>query len=119
MTENQREYWHAIVTPTLKKRQEGWTETVIIDKDRDWMEQRILGPRRLGTPITLRGRTFDWPDVEQLKITVSEHSATDWYPRIEQEWRQSSVSLLSWSIRSRELPAARLLGQSGTCWGIW
>jgi predicted nucleotide-binding protein len=84
-------YWHVIVVPTNKKRAEGWSEAIALDKDRAWVEDRILAPRRRGESFALRGRTFDWADVEQLKITVSETPATAEIPRIEAEWRNSNV----------------------------
>ncbi|HET6999555.1 MAG TPA: nucleotide-binding protein [Solirubrobacterales bacterium] len=91
MDETEREYWHVIVVPTRQKIQQGFGETVAVDKDRAWIEKRILGPRRLGESITVRGKTFGWDDIQQLRITVSRHPATDWYPQIEQEWRQSAI----------------------------
>ena len=84
-------YWHVIVVPTNKKRQEGSSEAVAIDKDRAWVETRILEPRRRGESFALRGRTFDWSDVGQLKITVSQSPAAEEIPRIEAKWRASRV----------------------------
>jgi len=87
-------YWHVIVVPTNKKRKEGWSEAVAIDKDRSWVETRILEPRRRGKSFALRGRTFDWSDIEQLKITASDAPAAEAIPRIEAEWRNSSVVVM-------------------------
>ena len=84
-------YWHVIVVPTHKKRKEGWREAVAIDKDRDWVETRILAPRRRGESFALKGMTFNWSDVEQVKITVSESPAAEAIPRIEAERRNSPV----------------------------
>jgi predicted nucleotide-binding protein len=99
-------YWHVIVVPTNKKRKEGWSEAVILDKDRAWVESRILEPRRRGLAFALKGTTFDWADVERLKITVSETPATTEIPRIEAEWRNSSVVVVGadpeWSAANEQ-----------------
>lgn len=84
-------FWHVIVVPVNAKRKEGWREAIATDKNRAWVEQRVLGPRRRGESIAIGGRIFDWADVEQLKITNSDESAADAIPRIEAEWAQSGA----------------------------
>jgi hypothetical protein len=61
-----------IVSPTQAKREQGWDDGVALDKDREWVERRILEPRRRGEPVAIRGRIYEWSDVEQLRITASE-----------------------------------------------
>ena len=99
-------YWHVIVVPTNKRRKEGWSETVALDKDRAWVEARILEPRRRGLSFALKGATFDWTDVERVKITVSETPATAEIPRIEAEWRNSPVVVMGadseWSAANEQ-----------------
>jgi predicted nucleotide-binding protein len=47
---------------------------VILDQDRDWIERRILEPRRRGAPITIEGRHLDWAAIKRVSISRAERS---------------------------------------------
>lgn len=63
-------YWHVRVSPVGSERESD--DAVVVDRDRDWVERRILEKRRAGEPIALEGRVFEWHEVGQLKISVSD-----------------------------------------------
>lgn len=84
-------FWHAVISPTNAKRQEGWDDAVVLDKDREWIETRILEPRRRGQAVSLSGRTYEWSEVERLKITVSEEPSDNLIARLKVKDAQSDV----------------------------
>ena len=84
-------FWHVIVSPTNDKRQQGWEDAVVLDKDREWIERRILEPRRRGEPVSLSGRTYEWGDVERLRITTSTQPSEQLIARHKQEDANSGV----------------------------
>jgi predicted nucleotide-binding protein len=43
--------------------------TVAVDKEADWIEQNIAGPRRRGESIFISGRTFTWDEIDRISIT--------------------------------------------------
>jgi predicted nucleotide-binding protein len=64
-------FWHVIVSVA------GQEDTVVLDRTRDWVEERVLGPRRRGEPVALSGRTLEWDDVERIRITVSQERSDE------------------------------------------
>lgn len=83
-------YWHVIVSSGDQRRD----DTVVVDKTRDWVEDRVLAPRRRGDPIALSGRTLTWDNVERIRITVSDKPSDSLIGEIEAEDRASSVAML-------------------------
>ena len=69
MTEPAAEYWHVRIEA---KKGSGKAKVFATDKSRDWIEERILAPRRRGAPIALQGRELIWPEIEHVWISVSE-----------------------------------------------
>lgn len=55
------EYWHVVVE--AKSAPIG-SEIAVVDQTREWIESRILEPRRRGHPITIQGRELPWTDIE-------------------------------------------------------
>lgn len=83
-------YWHVIVSSGDRQRH----DTVVVDKTRDWVEDRVLAPRRRGDPIALSGRTLTWDEVERIRITVSDKPSDALIEEIEAEDRASPMAVL-------------------------
>jgi hypothetical protein len=83
------DYWHVIVS--TGKRQD---DAVVVDKTRDWVEDRVLAPRRSGDPIALSGRTLTWDEVERIRITVSDKPSDALIEDIKVEDRASEIAVL-------------------------
>lgn len=85
------EHWHVAIEPTAAKRDAGAHDAVAVDKDRDWIERRILEPRRRGETIALSGQTFTWDEVGRLRISVSSQPSKAIIERLKIEDRNSEV----------------------------
>lgn len=73
----QREYWHVRVSVKDPYRKASGTSTqTVVDQDREWIEERILEPRRRGQPFTINGQQFAWPDIESVSISVSDEPSS-------------------------------------------
>jgi hypothetical protein len=68
------EFWHVIVSP--KQPTGGKTrrrdDVVAVDKTREWIEDRILEPRRQGRASAVSGHTMEWDEIERIRITISD-----------------------------------------------
>jgi hypothetical protein len=94
MTHQGQQFWHVIITEKASGRARRRDDTVAVDKDREWIERRILGPRQLGEPIAVAGRTFEWDEIERVRITVSDVPSATLIEQIKERDRQSSVAVL-------------------------
>ena len=95
MTTSSQEFWHAIVSPKQNKRRgTSRDDAVVVDKDRAWIERRILEPRRLGDPIAVAGQTLEWSDIDRVRITVSDVPSEILIERLKARDRESSVAFL-------------------------
>jgi len=83
-------YWHVIVSSGNQRRD----DAVVVDKTRDWVEDRVLAPRRLGDPIALSGRTLAWEEIERVRITVSDKPSDVLIEEIKAEDRASQIAML-------------------------
>jgi predicted nucleotide-binding protein len=117
------EFWHVIVSPKHvggpKARRRD--DAVAVDKDRDWIEERILEPRRESRPIAVAGQTFAWDDIERVRITVSDEPSTAIIQQLQAEDRASSVTVLGgpgykWraAARARDVTDDLIVGPPGT-----
>lgn len=84
------QYWNVIVT----SREQGARDAVAVDKDRAWIDRRILAPRRAGSPIALDGHTFQWQDIERIRVTVSDRPSAERVEQIEAEDRASPIAMI-------------------------
>ncbi|MGO9976043.1 MAG: TIR domain-containing protein [Solirubrobacteraceae bacterium] len=119
----QPEFWHVIVSP----KQVGGAkarirdDAVVVDKTRDWIEERILEPRRQGVAIAVAGNTLDWDDVQRVRISVSDESSDALIPRIKAKDRAASVSVVGgpgykWraAAGARDMTDELIVGPPGT-----
>lgn len=83
-------FWHVIVSSGNQRRD----DAVVVDKTRDWVEDRVLAPRRLGDPIALSGRTLTWEEIERVRITVSDEPSDVLIEEIKAEDRASQIAML-------------------------
>jgi predicted nucleotide-binding protein len=86
----QTEYWHVRVEakgadPKLFDR------LVVLDQDRDWIERRILQPRRQGAPITVEGRELDWQEIKSVRVAWAQEPSRETILRLEAEDGASPV----------------------------
>jgi hypothetical protein len=94
MADNQQdEYWHVRIevkgaNPKKPDR------LVVVDKNRAWVEDRILSPRRQGSPITVLGRHLEWSDITAVRISHSPQSATDIANMLKREDERSPVMVV-------------------------
>jgi len=89
-----KRYWHVLVTPTNAKREDGSKGVAVVDKDEQWVEQHILDRRRRGEPISVGGRTFEWPEIVRLRITASELPSEEIIQQLKAEDRNSTVAVV-------------------------
>lgn len=101
------QYWHVIVTPSVEKRKEDSEDALALDKDREWVESRVLAKRRAGEPITIGGRVFEWDEVSRIRITVSEVSTARLIEQLKVEDRNANVLNLAGSNQRRAADRAR------------
>lgn len=106
---NDAEYWHVRITATPTRGRGGRAdEVVVVDKDRAWVDARILEPRRQNTPIAISGRQFDWSEIESVRISVSQVPSAKLVARIQAEDRASPVVMIggpSYEWRAAEAAA--------------
>lgn len=62
------EYWHLRVFVKAGSK----AGITVLDQTQDWIEKRVLVPRRMGTPITINGREITWAEIASVSINVSE-----------------------------------------------
>ena len=73
MEASQREHWHVRVqVKDPRGKASSASEVVVVDRDRAWVDARVLEPRRRNQPITLSGRELKWSEIESVWISVSE-----------------------------------------------
>ena len=97
------EYWHVVVEA---KHAPPGSEIVVVDQTREWIEARILEPRRRGQPITIQGRELSWSDIERIRISMSSVPAVEIVAQIKAEDEMSSVAMIGgpsykWQAASR------------------
>jgi len=85
------EYWHVRVET---RGDIGEAEVLAVDRSREWVESRVLAPRRAGEPITIRGRELPWSDIQHVYITRSTTPIASFIPQIQREDAESSVLML-------------------------
>jgi len=82
-------YFHVRLTPTGQKKLSG--DELALDLSQEQLEERFLAPRREGRPITVRGRTYEWDDIERIAVNETEESSEELLPRIQTERRGSKT----------------------------
>ncbi len=73
MEDHANKYWHIRVrgkSPDGKATRDN--EVTVVDRDRAWVDTRILEPRRRNQPITVNGRQFEWDEIQSVWISVSD-----------------------------------------------
>lgn len=88
------EYWNVIVSPTHRGKGRAKDDAVAVDKDRDWIERRILQPRRDGRSIAIDGHTLAWEDIERIRVTVAEAPSAVRIEQIKASDRASQVAMI-------------------------
>lgn len=114
------EYWNVIVSPKGSKRARR-DDAVTVDKDRGWIERRVLQPRREGRAIAVAGQTFEWDEIERIRITVADAPSEQVAEQIKAEDRASRVAVLGgpgyqWraAARARDVTDDLIEGPPGT-----
>lgn len=79
-------YYHVRLTTRTT-----FDDELALDLSREELERRFLEPRRQGKSVTLRGKTFEWDEIERLRINQTERSAEQLLPEIQAEQAASSV----------------------------
>jgi predicted nucleotide-binding protein len=85
------EHWHVCVE--VRDAPPG-SEIVVLDQTRDWIEQRILEPRRRGEAIALQGHELVWADIEYIRITRSQVPSAQLIAQVRAEDQASSVAFI-------------------------
>ena len=80
------------MSPREKRRRAD--DAVVLDKNRDWVQRRILEPRRQGKSFAIAGRTFEWSEVDRLSITVSNVPSETLIAQLKARDRASSVAVI-------------------------
>jgi hypothetical protein len=89
-----QEFWHVAISPSPQKEEAGGSVAVALDHGRDWIEQRILDPRRRGESIAIDGQTFSWEQIASIRISTSSAPSERLIARIRQEDRESNVTFI-------------------------
>jgi predicted nucleotide-binding protein len=87
-------YWNVIVSPKRQGKGRARDDAVAVDKDRDWIERRILQPRREGRAIAVGGHTLAWDEIERIRITVADAPSAVRIEQIRASDRASSVAMI-------------------------
>jgi Predicted nucleotide-binding protein containing TIR-like domain len=85
----QREFWNVMISPMGAA-----NDAVVVDKDREWVERRVLHPRRQGEPIAIDGQTLTWDEIDRVRITVSVIPSAQAIAQLKASDRASSVAVL-------------------------
>jgi predicted nucleotide-binding protein len=89
------EYWHVRVrAKATDGRSSREDEVVVVDRDRAWIDTRILEPRRQNQPITISGRQFEWSEIELVWISMSHESSAAIVARIKAQDAASPVVMV-------------------------
>lgn len=77
-----------------------------LDLTEDQLDHQFLAPYREGQPITVNGRVIELANMERIRISTSEHSASNLISQLESEDRSSSVVVIgrpsySWRAAGR------------------
>lgn len=89
------QYWHVRVSPKDPggKRSKA-SDVVLLDRDRAWVDARILEPRRRNQPITVSGRQFEWSEIDAVRISVSDEPSSAIIERLKVEDSRRSVMVV-------------------------
>ena len=82
-------YFHVRLTPTGQKKLSG--DELALDLSQEQLEERFLAPRREGRPVTVRGRTYEWDDIERIAVNETEESSQELLRGIQAERRGSKT----------------------------
>ena len=82
-------YYHLFIT--LKSEQHN--SIVKLDLSKEDLEERILGPYRNGSPITIQGRTVSVGEIERIRITRTEQDSKNLRPNEEPELSSGFIPL--------------------------
>ncbi len=95
MEASSNEYWHVRVqVKDPRGKVSRANEIVVVDRDRAWVDARVLEPRRRNQPITLSGRELKWPEIESVWISVSEAPSSALIQQIKARDAASSVMVI-------------------------
>jgi predicted nucleotide-binding protein len=86
------QFWHVRVGVKNPHRKASKSSIItVVDKDRAWVEARVLEPRRRAEPITINGQQLAWPDIESVNISVSDVPASTIIKQLQAEDARSSI----------------------------
>jgi predicted nucleotide-binding protein len=94
-------------------------DALALDKDSDWIEERIAAPRREGRDIFIDGQVFTWDSIDKILITETEETSEQLIPQIHAHRQgKRSVGWLSdrWYVASdgRDVTERFITGPPGT-----
>jgi hypothetical protein len=81
--------FHIRITPVGPSRLSG--DELALDLTRDQLEGRFLALRRDGRPITIKGRTLSWDEIDRIRINETDEKSADLLPSIRAQQAASSV----------------------------
>ena len=90
-----------------------------LDKDADWIEERIAAPRRQGRDIFVDGQVFSWDSIDEIHITETDQTSAQLLPperRRQADGRLVTVRPDKWSVpvEGRDVTEQFLTGPPGT-----
>jgi len=81
--------YHVRITPN--GRQHSTRDALALDKDADWIEEHIAGPRRVGRDIFIDGQVLSWAEVNQIHIMETSETSDQLLPKIRASRQRNPV----------------------------
>jgi len=57
-------------------------DVVVLDKESEWIERQIVGPRERNDAIFINGQVIEWPFIVEIHITKTDRTSEDIIPEI-------------------------------------
>lgn len=90
---------------TSRDPQRRGSDTLALDKNADWVERTIVGPRWLGQEIFVSGKVFTWDEIDGIHITWTDETSAQLLPVVRAERRASQVLVVGisdeWYVATR------------------
>ena len=94
-------YYHVRITSESDRDD----DIVKLDFSKEELEERVLGPYRKGSPITIQGRTISVDEIERIRINRTEQDSQHLRPSIQAERAHSGIFVgsqpIEWEIADK------------------
>ena len=87
---------------------EGYDQVIVVDKDRGWIEEHIVTPRRQGIAIFINGRELSWESIRYINITETDKTSQE----ITSAYRQAGYAF-NWNYNFNNLLAGEPVDVGG------